>query len=146
MKVILLKDVPKLGRAGEVKEVADGYAQNRLIPNGLVEMATKSKIEALERKKEEAEAQHEAKEKEIIASLKSLNGKTITLQSPANDKGHLYRQVTAEAIQEAIKKETGHAIPISAILLDRPLKEIGEHPLNLKSSKVSSSITLQIKT
>ena len=145
MKVILLKDVPKLGQAGEVKEVKNGYAQSMLIPRGLAEMATDKKIEALEKKKGEMQAQHDAEEKEIIESLKVLDGKTITMQLPVNEKGHLYKQVGADDIQTAIKKEAGQNIPVSAILLEQPLKEAGEHTINLKSSKVTSSITLNIQ-
>ena len=145
MKVILLKDVSKLGQTGAVKEVADGYAQNMLIPNGLAEMATDKKIEAIENKKEEVQAQNEAKEKEIIASLKALDGKKIVMQLPVNEKGHLYKQVNADDIQTAIKNETRQNIPVSAILLEQSLKEAGEHTISLKSAKVTSRIILNIQ-
>jgi len=145
MKIILLKDVPKLGQAGEVKEVKNGYAQSMLIPNGLAEMATDKKIEALEKKKDEVQAQNEAKEKELIFSLNALDGKKITMKLPVNEKGHLYKQITKEDIQEAIKKESSQDIPVSVIVLEHSIKEAGQHEIQLKKAKVTSHIKLEIK-
>jgi large subunit ribosomal protein L9 len=145
MKVILLKDVPKLGQAGEVKEVKNGYAQSMLIPNGLAEMATDKKIEAIEKNREEAEAVSAEQEKKVIDSIKSLDGKKITLKLPVNEKGHLYSQVTVANIKDAIQKEAGDNLPESAILLDANIKEAGEHNIKLKHSRVTANIMLQIE-
>jgi large subunit ribosomal protein L9 len=145
MKVILIKDVPKLGQAGDVKNVANGYAQSMLIPRGLAEMATDKKIEALEKKKGEAEAANAEQEKNIIDSIKSLEGKKITLKLPVNEKGHLYSQVTVANIYDAIKKETGCELPESSIILEANIKESGEHSIKLKNSKVNSSFILSIE-
>lgn len=145
MKVILLKDVPKLGQAGDVKDVANGYAQSMLIPNGLVEMATEKKLEALEKEKSEIIAASEAKSKNLHETLKDLNGKTVTLKLPVNEKGHLYQQVTVANIIEAIKKETGHELPESMLMLEKGIKEAGEHQIILKQEKSSAKLIFKIE-
>jgi large subunit ribosomal protein L9 len=145
MKVILLKDVPKLGQVGDVKEVKNGYAQSMLIPRGLAEMATDKKLDAAQKKKKEVSVAIAEKEAKLNASIKDLNGKSITLKLPVNDKGHLYSQVTMANISEAIKKETGHELPERILNIEKTIKEAGKHQVMLVSGYAQSFVYIDVK-
>ncbi len=123
MKVILLQDIPKLGKAGEVKEVRSGYGFNFLLPEGLVELATPGAIKQAEKiiaKKKTDAAQATAESK---AKAEAINGKTITIKTKA-EKGKLFGSVGADEIAAAVSA-TGTEIEARHIALEKPLKEVG---------------------
>ncbi|MBC7836548.1 50S ribosomal protein L9, partial [Acetobacteraceae bacterium] len=105
MKVILLKDVRRVGQHGEVKDVADGYAFNFLFPQKLAEPATEEKIKNLETQKQAHEAEIQKGEEELTAKIMSLRGKRVALQSRATEKGGLFKSIVAKDIIKAIKAE-----------------------------------------
>ncbi len=132
MKIILLKDVPKVGRRYEVKDVADGYALNLLLPRGLAEKATTDKIAKLEAQKSSDLANKKIQEELLLKSLEEIKKVTLRFKEKANDKGHLFAGVTREAILEALKKETKFNIDADAIKLDKPIKEVGDHKVTIE--------------
>lgn len=126
MKVLFLKDVPKLGKKHDVKEVSDGYARNFLFPKKLAEPATKeAEQRVLKIKKEQAEMR-KIDEDLLMKNLKALADTVVTLQGKANEKGHLFAAIHKEEIISKIR-ETGLRIPADHILLEKPIKETGEH-------------------
>ena len=130
MKVILLQDIPKLGKKFEVKEVADGHAQNRLIPEGLVKPATKEALEWVEMQKElagKAEEESLAKSQEMASQLDDME---VQLLLKVGEEGQLFEAVNAQKISDRLK-EMGYGVKKSQVKLEEPLKELGEFPVKL---------------
>ncbi len=129
MKVILLKDVRKVGKKFEVKDVADGYALNFLIPNKLVEVSTATSNKKLEALKVRDEAEKKINEDLLMKNLKSLEGITLELTEKANDKGHLFKGVHKDEIVAGLKAKGHIDITPEYIILEKPLKEVGEYDI-----------------
>ncbi|MDA1337534.1 MAG: 50S ribosomal protein L9 [bacterium] len=130
MKVILLQDVPKLGKKLDVKEVAVGYAQNRLIPEGLVKPATREALEWVEMQKELAEKGAEeslVKSQEMASQLDDME---VQLAMKVGEEGQLFEAVSTQKIQDRLK-EMGYVVKKTQIKLESPLKEVGEFPVKL---------------
>ena len=138
MEVILLKDVPKVGQRGEVKNVSDGYAQNMLIPRGLAEKGTPAKIAALKKNKEHAQEERAAETAKLIEKVHAANGQRFEIHAKADEKGHLYQKLDAAKVAEAI------GVPESVVVLDAPLKEVGEHEVKLNVEKVHGTTTVVV--
>src|SRR5512145_315717 len=102
MKVLLLKDVYKLGRAGDVKRVADGYGRNYLIPHGLAILATPGALKQSEHIRVRANEQRAILNKEMDAIAKKLEGVVLTFAAKASETGKLYGSVTTQMIAEAL--------------------------------------------
>jgi len=126
MKVILLKDVPKVGKKNEIKEVSDGYARNFLLANNLAKPATDATMKQWEEEKEllaqKAEAELKAEE-ELVAKL---DGQEFEVKSKADDSGKLYGAITAAKLVK-ILKDQGFEISKNQIKLIEPMKEVGEY-------------------
>src|SRR4051812_15106313 len=105
MKVILLKDVRKVGKKYEIKDVSDGFALNFLIPRKLAEVSSAQALKKLEQRKSQDAATMKVQEDLLLKNLKSLEGATVTLQEQANDKGHLFKGVHSEEIVTAIREQ-----------------------------------------
>jgi large subunit ribosomal protein L9 len=126
MKVIMLKDVAGVGVRDSIQNVADGYALNFLIPHGFAQQATTDKIVSLEHRKKLDAASSADKEREYAVAAKKLHGTTITISAKANDRGHLYRQLSSDVIAESIRDSLGIELAGSAISLKEPIKTLGE--------------------
>lgn len=126
MKVILLKDTEKLGKKGEIKNVADGYARNFLIPNKLAALATKSELAKLEEQKkiETEKAEEELKFYQEIAN--QIDGLEMEIPVKVSEEGKLFGAITASQIAEKLK-EKNFEIKKEQIKLESPIKEIGEY-------------------
>lgn len=125
MKVILLQDVPKLGKKFEVREVATGHALNLLIPKGLVKQATKEALEWLEMQKELAEkvAEQSLQKSQDIAS--QLDDMEVTMAVKVGEEGQLFEAINAQKIADRLK-ELGYAVKKAQVKLEDPIKELGE--------------------
>ncbi len=131
MRVILLKDVEKIGKKFDVKEVKDGYARNFLIAKGLAKQASPEALEWLELQKEiqEKKAEEELKKVQEVASGMTDLEVTITVKVGENDQ--LFESINAQKISEKLK-EAGFDIKKTHIELPEPIKEIGEFPVKIK--------------
>ncbi|MFA7216859.1 MAG: 50S ribosomal protein L9 [Candidatus Paceibacterota bacterium] len=145
MKVILLKDIPKIGKKFDIKNVSDGYALNFLIPRKLAELATveaTTKIELIKKADlSERKIQDELLEKDILA----LNNLVINITSKANEKGHLFAGIDKTEIMKEILTQTRINLPENYILLDKPLKEIGEHKIKVEVLGKKALFTVNIQ-
>lgn len=131
MKIILLKDIDKLGKKHQVKEVADGYARNFLIPKGLAKIATSQGLKLLEeeRKKQEKIAKEDFKRtQELIAQI---DGQEVIVVVKVGEKGQLFESITTQKISEKIK-ELGFEVKAEQVELKQPIKELGEFPIKVK--------------
>lgn len=131
MKVMLLKDVYKLGRAGDVKRVADGYGRNYLLPQGLAVLATPGALKQTERIRTQATVQRQVLNEEMSAVGEQLNGTVLTFTARASETDKLYGSVTAQMIAESISEKIG--IEINRRQIDsQPLRTLGEHKVNVR--------------
>jgi large subunit ribosomal protein L9 len=135
MKVIFLKDVPGSGVQGEIKEVADGYAINYLIPKDLAVPATEQSINRLKSQKKAEEKKKAEIEADLAEQSKALNGKKITLKVKAGTKGKLYGSVTSNDIAAELKNAHGIELDKRKIELSEPLHELGTFNVIVKLSK-----------
>jgi large subunit ribosomal protein L9 len=131
MEVMLLKDVFKLGRAGDVKRVADGYGRNYLIPQGLATMATPGALKQTDRIRAAAELERARLNKELTAVHEQLNGLQLNFPVRAGETGKLYGSVTNQMISEAIGEQLG--IEVDRHQIDsEPLKTLGVHTVSAR--------------
>ena len=144
MKVILLTDVKKIGRRGEVKNVADGFATNMLFPKKLAEPATDAKLKAIEEEKVAKEATRLAGEAAFDRIVDSLRGARIEVQARATEKGGLFKAVGQKEISLAVRQQKSLEVPTIAIEVE-PLHTTGEHTVGLKSAHKKADITVVIK-
>ena len=132
MKVLLIKDVKTLGKAGEVKEVKDGYGQNFLIAKGFAKHAT-TEILAQHKEQERIAAENLAKE---IASLKELAAKLdktkIIIAKKLGQNGHLFGSITKDEVAHALLEQHKIEIDKKHITDKISIKSVGEHNLDLK--------------
>ena len=143
MKVILITDVPKVGNKGDVKNLKDGYAQNVLIARNLAILATPKALADLEAKKLKVNEKKEEEAKDFDSLIKILKGKKIKIQVKANDKGHLFKAVSASDIVNAIKKEINIIIEENSLALDH-IKELGVHTVILKKGKTEGKFNIEV--
>jgi large subunit ribosomal protein L9 len=127
MKVILLEDIVGAGKAGEVVEVKNGYARNKLLPSGQALAATKANLVTLEHRRAKIAAKKTA-DIEAAQLLKDhLDGRALEFTAKAGDAGKLFGSITAQDIATALAEQTGFEIDRRKFLLDAPLKQAGDH-------------------
>jgi large subunit ribosomal protein L9 len=131
MKVLLLKDVFKLGLAGEVKRVAAGYGRNYLLPQGLAVLATPGALKQVEHIKAQALIHREALNEELGAVAEQINGMVLTFAARASDTGKLYGSITPQMIAESISEKTGIEINRRQVYA-QPLRALGEHTVQIR--------------
>ncbi|OGI16254.1 MAG: 50S ribosomal protein L9 [Candidatus Moranbacteria bacterium RIFCSPHIGHO2_12_FULL_54_9] len=130
MKVILLEDVAKLGKAGEVKEVRNGYGFNFLLPAGLAEFATPAGIKQSERVIAKRQKELETVATDAKTKAVALAGKTVTVKMKAEN-GKLFGSVGREEIAAAMSA-MGIEADAESITIDKPFKELGTFPVEAK--------------
>ncbi len=132
MKVILLKDIKELGKTGEIKELADGYARNYLIPRGMAAEATKEKIKETEEKNLKVQKN---KQKEILVAedlKQKLQGKTIKISLKTGGGDKLFGAVTTKEVAELLDKQLKIKIDKKKIEFTEPIKHLGEYEIKIK--------------
>ncbi len=131
MKVVLLKDVHKLGKTGDVKEVAAGYARNFLIPKGLAQAANEKVLKVLELRKAIQEKKAEVSLTQTEALAQALEGFELEIAMKTADDGTLFASVSKDVLAKALH-EKGHNVRAEQVQLEHPLKETGEYPVVLQ--------------
>ena len=131
VKLILREDVPKLGNAGEVVSVKPGYARNFLIPKGKAMLATESRVKELEHQKRMI-ADRMAKELKDLEALKQkIESTALAFIAQAGEEGKLFGSITAAQLAEQLG-EKGLEVDRRKIVLDEPIKSVGEHTVKLR--------------
>jgi large subunit ribosomal protein L9 len=131
MKVLLLKDVFKLGRAGDVKKVADGYGRNYLIPQGLAVLATEGALKRAEYIRKRAAEERARLNQELSAVAERIGGLQLTFAVKAGETGKLYGSITPAMIAEAIREQTGAQVDRRQIDA-QPIKLLGVHKASVR--------------
>ena len=145
MRIVLLNNIPKVGLRYEVKNVADGYAMNSLIPRGLAKPATQSALKEIENMKATDEARRKVRDDLLLKNIKDVGDTTITISGKASDKGHLFAVIHTEELGSAIKEQTGLGLDVDHIVLKEPLKELGDHKVVAKVGDVETQFIVKIE-
>ena len=144
MQVILLQDVKGQGKKGELIDVNEGYARNFLVKKGFAEVATPAKINDLKQKKAAADYHKQEEVKAMHALASELKGKTFTVRIKVGQGGKVFGSVTGANISEVLSA-AGYDVDKKKIVLDSPIKQIGEYKITVKlHPEVSAKITLSV--
>lgn len=141
MKVILQKDIHNLGDAGDVKNVADGYARNFLLPKKLVIPYNESSKKAIDHQKQVIKVKKEKRRKESEKTAQAFTGLTLTIAAKVGEEDKLFGSITAIDIAKKLK-EAGFDIDKRRIHLDEQIKTLGEHNVSIK---LEEGLTAQVK-
>jgi len=131
MKVLLIKDVYKLGRAGDVKKVASGYGRNYLIPQGLAVLATPGALKQVDHIREQAETKRAIENKELSGLAKQLSKLQLVFPVKAGETGKLYGSVTTQMLSDAIQEKL--EVEVDRYQIDtQPIRTLGVHKVNIR--------------
>lgn len=131
MKVILKKDIKALGKQGDIKEVADGYARNYLLPKGLAVEASVSNVKVLADQKASIAKRLREEEADARALAERLNGLEITFKAKTGEGGRLFGSITSKDIAEEIEKKIKTEFDKRKVELDEAIKTLGKHAVKL---------------
>jgi large subunit ribosomal protein L9 len=142
MKVIFYKDVAGVARKFDIKTVSDGYALNFLMPRNLAIRATEEEIGKLEAMKAKENKAKEETQASIIKNLKKISSTNVTIVEQANEKGHLFKGIGKDVLISEIKKQIGIDMNADFIVLDKPIKDLGEHKIEIKAGEKNAFLTV----
>jgi large subunit ribosomal protein L9 len=146
MKVLLQRPVDKLGQPGDIVEVADGYARNYLVPQGMAIKAAKGAVRQADSMKRAHDARRskEKTEHEAIASTLIAAG-GLAIRARAGEEGKLFGSVTAADVADAIVAQTGVAVDRKAVHLEEPIRTVGTHEVRVKLfTDVEPVVTVEV--
>lgn len=147
MKIVLLQNVRGLGRVGETKNVADGYAKNRLIPGKLARPAYThlvNQITALKKKADVLTAKESEEAKKVVERV-SAEDFVIEIKGNANNEGGLYAAISNKDIIKALK-ENGIVVDVDVVKIKTPIKSVGDHRVDLEfEENVKAKLQLRVQ-
>lgn len=132
MRVVFLQDVPRVALAGEVKEVADGFARNYLIPKRLAVPATPDQLQRIGAIRRAAEERRRRELADLQSLVEALNGRTVVIKARSSEGGRLYGSVTALSIAGALSEQVGREVDRRAVDLPEPIKALGTYTVRLR--------------
>lgn len=146
MKVILKQDVNKIGRKGELLEVADGYGRNYLIARGLAAEATEGRLRELTEKQKTKKVREDKKLSSAQEAKKKLGGKVILIKVNTGEGGRLFGSVTTAQIAEAVAAQYGVVVDKKDIKLKSPVKQAGDYQVKIKLyTGVEAELSLKVE-
>ena len=146
MKVVLASDVKGLGAAGDVKDVADGYARNYLVPRGLAVPATPAALERLRAQKEAAARREARVDAESRTLAQRLAAEPVIVRAKAGEMHRLYGSVTSQDIAEAISAMLGQSFDRRKIELDEPIRHLGTYTVPVRIARnVVAKMTVEVQ-
>lgn len=146
MQVLLLKDIKRLGKAGDIKTVADGYARNYLLPRGLAVLATSGAIRRTEVQKAIEEQREERVRTDSAALAERLSDITLTFKVKAGERGRLYGSVTSADIAEEIERRTGQPVDKRKVELEEAIRLLGTHKVAIRLLPgVVAEVTVEVQ-
>lgn len=129
MKIMLLQDIKSLGRKFEVKDVADGYAMNFLIPRKLAEQATPERMNQLDKLRKEEEARKEKAVAELKVKAGEMKDLALTFKVAVGEKGQMFGSVSEQDIKKALK---GKGVKAERINIEEPIRSLGDHEFEVE--------------
>jgi large subunit ribosomal protein L9 len=131
MRVVFLQDVPRVAKAGEIKEVADGYARNFLIPRKLALLARPQALSQLGTR----EITKASEDTELTMLAQQIEGKEVNIKAKAGAKDRLYGSITSADIASELNSSTGLVIDKRKIELDEPIRQLGSYEVAIRLGK-----------
>lgn len=131
MKILLMKDVFKLGRAGDIKKVADGYGRNYLIPQGLAVLATPGAVKQADRIRAKAAERRAALNSELSGLAEQIESLQLLFAAKAGETDKLYGSITSQQVAEAVTEETTFEIKRQQLEM-QPIRSLGEHTVAVR--------------
>lgn len=144
MKVILIKDVARLGRKSEVKDVPDGHALNFLIPRKLAVIATPEQLRRVSEEARQHDAQKDALHEAFKTACATLAEKQISYKVEANEKGNLFKGISIDDIITHLQTTEGIILSKQSVQLAHPIKELGTHEIPISFAGLSGVCTLVV--
>jgi large subunit ribosomal protein L9 len=146
VRVILKAEVRGLGRTGEIKDVADGYARNYLLPKGLAIEATGGELKVLAQERQSEKTKKDRAHQDAEELGKRLGEITLVFKLKAGEQGKTFGSVTAKEVADALRKESKADIDKTKIVLHEPLRSLGVHKVEVRLlSDVRASVTVAIE-
>jgi len=144
MKVLLRRNVAKLGKIGEVVEVKPGYARNYLLPQQIAVEPTQANLRAIEIQKQQYLQELARVKADLQARADLINGREITLSVRANEEGHLYGSVGPAQVAAALA-EQGAVIEPENIVLDAPIRQVGKYDIEVRfDEEIKAAVQLTV--
>jgi large subunit ribosomal protein L9 len=131
MKVLLLKDVYKLGRAGDIKKVADGYGRNFLIPQGLAMLATAGALKQVDKIRSQAEVRRTEQNSELKDLATKINGLNLVFHAKAGETGKLYGSITTQDVATAITEKVRYEVKKQQVDM-QPIRTLGDYTVHVR--------------
>ena len=145
MKVILMKDVTRLGQRGSIVEVADGFALNVLIPKGQAVMGTPAELTKWKQKEASKNLKKELATNTFAQLINKIHNDKISIEGRKHEKGNLFAQIKENDITEAIYKVTNFSVDSKQIIIKNSIKTLGKHEVIIKQGNQSEKIEIEIK-
>jgi large subunit ribosomal protein L9 len=146
VRVILRAEVRGLGRTGDIKDVADGYARNYLLPKGLAIEATGGELKVLAQERQTEKTKKDRAHQDAEELAKRLGEVTLVFKLKAGDQGKTFGSVTAKEVADALKKEAKADIDKTKIVLREPLRSLGVHKVEVRLlTDVRANVTVAIE-
>jgi large subunit ribosomal protein L9 len=146
MEVVLLKEVKRLGKPGDVKRVADGYARNYLIPRGLAVLATETARHRVFEEAQVVERQESSEKADAEAQAAKVDKAQLVFKAKVGESGRLYGSITNAQIAQQLSEQVGIEIDKRKVALDEPIKEVGKTKVEIKlHPEVRATITVIVQ-
>lgn len=144
MKVILLKDIPGLGKKFDVKEVKDGYARNFLLPRKLIQIAGEQVLKELTVKKEKLEQEKQKRINRLKETVQKLEGLKLEFELKIGEHGEIFGSITKSEIKKSLEEKGFGEIGVK---LDKPIKTLGEHTVEVDlGEEIKAMISVSVKS
>lgn len=131
MKIVLRQDVPKVGEAGSIQTVSNGYARNYLIPQGLAVVATSGELKVAAHNQAVKDRKIVRQEESLRSLSEKIDGQRLTFTAKAGEQGRLYGSITASDVATSLAAQISEEIDRRRIVLEDPLRTIGEHTVTV---------------
>jgi len=146
VRVILKAEVRGLGRTGEIKDVADGYARNYLLPKGLAIEATGGELKLLAQERQSEKTKKDRAHQDAEELAKRLGEVTLVFKLKAGEQGKTFGSVTAKEVADALKREAKADIDKTKVVLHEPLRSLGVHTVEVRLlTDVRANVTVAIE-
>jgi len=145
MQVILLRDVPKVGKKNDVKNVSDGYGRNFLLKNGLAELATSKSLKTAEMSRAKLIDEKIKEDALLKESLNKLSLVELILKGKSNDEGVLFAGIKELDVSNALESQAGLTIGVEYIKLEKPIKTIGRHEILVAAGEGTTKLWLTVE-
>lgn len=143
MKVILLRDVAKLGKRSSVIEVPDGFALNKLIPQGYAQPASAENLKRVNETSAKNESARTTELSDFKSTLVVLKDIKVPVSADANAQEHLFKAIKVADLGAALAT-AGHPLPIATIKLEEPIKALGVYPVPVVMGEVTGVVTFEV--